>query len=193
MNTKKPKRRITPYLVFYPVNQEVLRRLVRPFLTGGLIATVAGGIGALLSQIWENIPQLMEYFDIQNSLMEAQTTFLHAVLFAILALIFFGGITTRLIDFQLVYSVARTFLFLALYHVVCAIISLFPGSLIVHVLLAIIVLTVGVIRFFFYGSLGYYLKRRSYGDAFLEAIVMLSLIYFAWSPIYSLIARGAAS
>jgi hypothetical protein len=193
MDSKKPKARIFPYLIFFPVNPRMLRKLVKPFLTGGLIATAAGGVGAFLSRIWEKVPGLMQYLDIQDSLLAAQTTFLHSVLFAILALTLLGGIITQLMDFQLVYSVSRTFLFLAFYYVICAIISLFPKSLFIHIVLAALVLIIGTIRFFFYGSLGYYWMRRSYGDAFLEFIIMLTLVYFAWSPIYGLMRMGSTS
>jgi hypothetical protein len=177
---------LMPNLIFFPVNREVLRPLLKPFLLAGGTAAGASGLGAYLPKFWEHFPKLMEILDIEAQLIQARPIFLHALLFAFLAFIFLLTILVRLLDFQLTLSITRTLVLISVYYVLCATISIFPDSATIHIILVFIVLLVGVFRFYFLGLLGYYWKRKSYGDVFLESFILIFFIFYVSKPIYFL-------
>jgi hypothetical protein len=181
MSTGSP--RYLPYLSFYPVNQNVIKKLVLPYIKLSTVVLGSSVIGSFLPKVWDQIPVLMSYLGLKQGLERSTHLFWDALLYSVFGLLLIGVVYSKLMDAQFILSIAKSLLLIGLLFSLCGFVSLFPNTLIVHKILLCIVLIFTVFRGFVYGLMRYYWDRKSYGDLFLEILVLCLFLYILWSPI----------
>jgi hypothetical protein len=172
--------RVFPYLSFDLVNKRVVRRYIF------YLSTILGmsGIGKITPEIWEKIPLLMDKLGLKEALIKAGPMFVESIILAGIGFLLLLAIWTRLIDAQLVLSFAKCMFLLGLFFMICAFMTLLPGNLfILRKLFLLFVLAFGVVHCFFLGMMKYYWSKHSYGDVFLELIVLFVFLGVMWNPI----------
>jgi hypothetical protein len=173
-----PPAKWKPNLIFIKVNPRVLKPYAQ------YVALLLAGSGAALQfpALWERLPFVMDHIS-QVALQEAKPALMTSVVCSVAGIVLLITMVSGLLNMQLLFSSVKVFFLLALFSFLCGVVTLVSHeSMVPHIVLALL-LIVAFTRHFFMGSLRYYLKRRSFGDAIAETILLITFVVLIWGPL----------
>jgi hypothetical protein len=182
--SSSPAIRWLPRLVFSSVNKRLAWGLLIPVM----VLTGISGVGAkekALPSLWGDILPAIQKNVGHEPVYNIQPYFAAAFVFSVLGILFMVMILSRAVDIQLVYLAGRASFALSLLWVVCAVMSLFPASLMgLHRIFVILVVAATLCsQFVRGGTLTYYRKEKYYGDFITQIVFVGTYLAFAWLPL----------
>jgi hypothetical protein len=179
--TEDPKPQLKSTARFWPnrslirVNKPVTQWQIRAALML-LIVSSTGGLFAFLGN------RQLFATEIEKTLAKAEPKLLSAFIFATVGTLILIMIVTKLANNQLMLSLAQCFNLLCVLYLFCALMPFLPVSLFhLHDFILLGLACIGL--YFISGMFLYYIGRKSYGDAFLELVIVGFYTLSAWKPL----------
>lgn len=168
----------TPSLIFIRVNPRVLKpyaRYVGVLLTASLAALQLPGL-------WERLPFLMDHVS-KAALQKATPALVTSATASAVGIVLLLTIVTGLLNAVILFSSVKMVFLLALFSFLCAVVTVVAhGSMLPHMML-VLLLGVAFTRHFLMGSLRYYVRRRSFGDAVAESVLLVAFLGLILGPL----------
>jgi hypothetical protein len=167
-----------PSMILMKVNPRVLT----PYAIYAVALVVASALALGIPGLWQRLPFLMNHME-GNALSRATPILWKTLACTLVGIVLLGTIVSGLLNMQIMFSAAKMFFLLAFFTFLCAVVTLISGeSMIPHLVLALL-LVVAFAKHFVLGSLGYYWKRRSFGDTTAEAILLIAFVVLMTGPL----------
>lgn len=177
-NTEPPTAKWHLHMTLMKVNP----RVVTPYAFSAVALLCASAAVLWIPEFWQRLPFVVSHAE-STAVSKAMPALMKTLYSSFVGVAFLGAIITGLFNSQIVFSAAKMCFLLAFFSFLCALVTLISHESMIPHMVLVLLLAASFIKHFVLGSLGYYWKRRSLGDAAAEALLLTAFVGSILGPL----------